>query len=80
MIVNNMNLQLEHAGKIVEELLWTVPKEGSFLSGIVEANRMKLISKSFLSLEDPMKKKLVQEIPVEALKQINLYRDTLDQI
>lgn len=75
-----MNLQLEHAGKIVEELLWTVPKEGSFLSGIVEANRMKLISKSFLSLEDPMKKKLVQEIPVEALKQINLYRDTLDQI
>ena len=78
MIVNNMNLQLEHAGKIVEELLWTVPKEGSFLSGIVEANRMKLISKSFLSLEDPMKKKLVQEIPVEALKQINLYRDTLD--
>ena len=80
MMVNNMNLQLEHAGKIVEELLWTVPKEGSFLSGIVEANRMKLISKSFLSLEDPMKKKLVQEIPVEALKQINLYRDTLDQI
>ena len=79
-MVNNMNLQLEHAGKIVEELLWTVPKEGSFLSGIVEANRMKLISKSFLSLEDPMKKKLVQEIPVEALKQINLYRDTLDQI
>ena len=65
---------------LIEELVWVTVEEGSFLSGVVEANRMKLISRYFLSFEKPMKEKIAQEIPIQTLKQLNSYKDILDQI
>ena len=40
---------------VLEELVWGKVEEGSFLSGVVEANRMKLISRYFLGFDKSIK-------------------------
>ena len=57
----------EEWDKLLHHLLWGNIESGT-LKGIVQTARMKLISKVFMTADKQLKKRIVEEIPVEALK------------